>query len=273
MTPRRRWAACSSRLGRSVDEPFEVAGEMISLTMSAGLACSPRDGNEMRNPAAWRRRRPLRGQSASRGRTQGWWELAGTRRTPTRLRLPASADGRANTCRGGERLPDGRTLPMFVASYREQLFAGGLEMFMQPGRGPSTPATSTSSSPWPGCGCGRRQPCTAGSVPPSTSARPRRTGCSGRDSTRCWPASRPGTGWGCPPRSPSTLRRPACWTRTACVSLKRPSAGTRSRRRGWSWNYSKPRPRTGTCSGGPWTAWSSWASDSPWMISARATAA
>ena len=242
------------RLGRSVDEPFDVGGETISLTMSAGLACSPRDGNDMRTL--------LRGADAALNvakarprerRAGGNWP--GTRRTPARLPAPAPAAGAPAGVGAGARTPPSTSLPPTGSSCSTAGWRCSCSRSWT-----FTPAASTSSSPWPGCGCAtaafyRRQRSSR------TSTRRRRTGCSGWDSIRCWPASRPGTGWSCPPRSPSTLRRPACWTRTARVSSKKPSGGTRSPRRGWSWNYWKPRPRTGTCSGAPWTAWSSWASD------------
>ncbi|WP_346924717.1 EAL domain-containing protein [uncultured Arthrobacter sp.] len=114
------------RLGRSIDEPFEVAGERISLTMSAGLACSPQDGSDMRTL--------LRGADVAlnvakaRGdRARGWWELAGN---------TAEASGPLGSQPGTEAPGGMRAEPdpagKAAAAYKERLFAGGLEMFMQP---------------------------------------------------------------------------------------------------------------------------------------------
>lgn len=114
------------RLGRSMAEPFDVSGELISLTMSAGLACSPRDGIEMRTL--------LRGADAALnvakargGGAQGWWQLAGDAAdagvaagSPATLEPPGGTPAEAD--------PSGDS----VAFYRERLFDGGLEMFMQP---------------------------------------------------------------------------------------------------------------------------------------------
>ncbi|HEX9227793.1 MAG TPA: EAL domain-containing protein [Arthrobacter sp.] len=114
------------RLGRSVDEAFDAGGETISLTMSAGLACSPRDGNDMRTL--------LRGAGAAlnvakarSAGTQGWWELAGNAADADAAPPPAPTAG-APAGVGAAPGPAGEV----VASYREQLFDGGLEMFMQP---------------------------------------------------------------------------------------------------------------------------------------------
>lgn len=115
------------RLGRSMDEPFDVSGELISLTMSAGLACSPRDGIEMRTllrtaDAA------LKVAKARGGRTRGWWELAG----PAAGASAAAAGPPValEPTEGGpaEADPAGGS----VALCKERLFGGGLEMFMQP---------------------------------------------------------------------------------------------------------------------------------------------
>lgn len=114
------------RLGRSMDDPFEVSGELISLTMSAGVACSPRDGIEMRTllraaDAA------LHVAKARAGRAQGWWELAGPDAgagaavgSPAAVEPPDAAPAEADPSAGS------------VTLYRERLFGGGLEMFMQP---------------------------------------------------------------------------------------------------------------------------------------------
>ncbi len=114
------------RLGRSVDEPFEAGGETISLTMSAGLACSPRDGNDMRAL--------LRGADAAlnvakarSAGTHGWWELAGNAADAEAAPAPAPTAGAP----AGVGAAPGPASDV-VASYREQLFDGGLEMFMQP---------------------------------------------------------------------------------------------------------------------------------------------
>jgi EAL domain-containing protein (putative c-di-GMP-specific phosphodiesterase class I) len=108
-----------------MDEPFDVSGELIPLTMSAGLACSPGDGVETRTllraaDAA------LNVAKARGGRTGGWWELAGPEAV-------ATADGPAAAVEpsGGEPAqadPSGGS----VALCKERLFGGGLEMFMQP---------------------------------------------------------------------------------------------------------------------------------------------
>lgn len=113
------------RLGRSMDEPFDVSGELISLTMSAGLASSPGDGVEMRTllraaDAA------LNVAKARGGRTRGWWELAGSAAGATAAGSPVTVEPS-----GGETAqadPAGGS----AASYKERLFGGGLEMFMQP---------------------------------------------------------------------------------------------------------------------------------------------
>lgn len=111
------------RLGRSVDEPFDVSGEMISLTMSAGIACSPRDGIDMRTL--------LRGADAALNRakardggTQAWWELA--------AEDAGAAPGSPADAGAAPRRPAAPDAAGLVASYKERLFAGGLEMFMQP---------------------------------------------------------------------------------------------------------------------------------------------
>ena len=114
------------RLGRSIDEPFDVSGELIHLTMSAGLACSPQDGIEMRTL--------LRGAdaalSAAKARGGGshcWWELAGNA-ADARAASGSPATVEPASGRPVEADPAGDA----VALYKERLFDGGLEMFMQP---------------------------------------------------------------------------------------------------------------------------------------------
>lgn len=114
------------RLGRSVEESFAAAGERISLTMSAGLASSPRNGTETRTL--------LRGAYAAlnvaktrAGGPESWWELAAD-----------TADARvAPGTLPGTRVPGSMPVQPGAGSgpvnlLKERLFGGGLEMFMQP---------------------------------------------------------------------------------------------------------------------------------------------
>lgn len=113
------------RLGRSMDEPFDVSGETVSLTMSAGIACSPRDGIDMRTL--------LRGADAALhrakargGGTRAWWELA---RYPADASAASESAAAAGTAVNMPAAPDTAS---FGAANKERLFDGGLEMFMQP---------------------------------------------------------------------------------------------------------------------------------------------
>ena len=120
-------AAALRRLGRSIEPPFEAAGEEISVAMSAGLVLSPRDGSDMRtllrNADA-----ALKLAKARDGGPSAWWQLAkGTAgNTPAAGSPPAAPAFTAGNTHGA----DGGGESM--ALYRERLFAGGLEMFMQP---------------------------------------------------------------------------------------------------------------------------------------------
>ena len=114
------------RLGRSIDEPFDVSGELIYLTMSAGLACSPQDGIEIRTL--------LRGADAALnvakargGGTHCWWELAGNA-----AGAKAAPGSPAAVEPDGGRPAEADSAGDAVALYKERLFDGGLEMFMQP---------------------------------------------------------------------------------------------------------------------------------------------
>ena len=148
------------RLGRSVDEPFEVAGETISLTMSAGLACSPRDGNDMRTL--------LRGADAAlnvakarTAGTQGWWELSGDASDAAPASAP-TAGAPAGVSTSADPAGD------VVASYKEELFDGGLEMFMQPVVDLHAGSVYLFES-LARLRLARRQPCAAGNIPPHLS--------------------------------------------------------------------------------------------------------
>ena len=182
------------RLGRSIDEPFEVAGERISLTMSAGLACSPQDGSDMRTL--------LRGADVAfnvakaRGdRSRGWWEVAGNTAEaggplgfrPARKRPSGCPRSRTPRAKLSPPTRSGCSLAGWKCSCSR--------------RWTLTPAVSTSSSPWPGCGWRTAASCRR-QRSSSTSTRRKPTGCSGWDWTRCWPASLIGTGGDFPPGSP-----------------------------------------------------------------------
>ncbi|MCU1532604.1 MAG: hypothetical protein JWO49_2175 [Arthrobacter sp.] len=127
-------AAALQRLGRSLESPFDAAGDKISLTMSAGLALSPRDGSDMRSV--------LRNADAAlpaakdrAGGPQQWWHLGdgtGVGAAPadsvsTQTPAARSAGNHpATVLDGTSRAADD------IAGYKERLFDGGLEMFMQP---------------------------------------------------------------------------------------------------------------------------------------------
>ena len=149
------------RLGRSMDEPFEVSGELISLTMSAGLACSPRDGIDMRTL--------LRGADAAlnvakaRGgerRAGGNWP--GMRRTPAR---PAGSPAGRRTHPAGR--PRRRTPPaMSVAALQGAAVRRRAGDVHAAGRGPRRRRRLPLRVPGPAA-AGGRQPPAAGSVPPA----------------------------------------------------------------------------------------------------------
>ncbi|MEC5179710.1 putative bifunctional diguanylate cyclase/phosphodiesterase [Arthrobacter sp. CG_A4] len=120
-------AAALQRLGLSVESPFKAAGDEIFVAMSAGLVLSPRDGSDMRtlllNADA-----ALKLAKARDGGPSGWWKLA--KGTAGNTPAPGSPPPAATSTAGNAQGADGGGELMDL--YRERLFAGGLEIFMQP---------------------------------------------------------------------------------------------------------------------------------------------
>ena len=128
-------AAVLERLGGCLDSPFEAAGAAISMAMSAGVVLCPRDGTTLQGLLR-RADAPLR-KAKSRGPGERcWWELAGAvlpeagpagaSPVPGPGADPAGAESAAPRNAGGGSDAD------VAAQYRDRLFGGGLEMFMQP---------------------------------------------------------------------------------------------------------------------------------------------
>ncbi len=127
--------AVFERLGGSIDAPFDGGGEGVSIAMSAGVVLSPRDGTTLQ--ALLRQAdAPLRAAKSRGAAEGGWWELAGGAGPDAggAGASPVPAPGRQAAGTEPGRAADAGPAAAADAAvrYKERLFGGGLEMFMQP---------------------------------------------------------------------------------------------------------------------------------------------
>ena len=120
--------AVFERLGGSIDAPFDAAGAGVSIAMSAGVVLSPRDGTTLQ--ALLRQAdAPLRAAKSRDAAEGSWWELAGGAGTSL---VPSPGQQAAGTEPGRAADAPPASAADAAVRYKERLFSGGLEMFMQP---------------------------------------------------------------------------------------------------------------------------------------------